>query len=127
MTQEEATQLGAFIRARREAAHLSLRALADKARLSAANLAKIEVGDVRQPSAEFLQRIARHLGCDYEDLAALAGYSLPEGLPNLPVYLRTKYGELSPSEIAQVDGYVRYLRDRHPQDQEEEAGDQPSR
>ena len=55
----------------------------------------------------------------------LAGYSLPEGLPTLPVYLRTKYDELSSEEIRQVEGYVRFLQQQH-EDEGDKDG-QPAR
>lgn len=110
MTQDQARQLGEFIRTTRLRAGIGLRELAAQSGISAANLHKIEVGLIKEPSPHSLQRIARQLGCDYEDLAMLAGYSLPTGLPTLPVYLRTKYDDLDPDQIRQVDDYVRFLR-----------------
>jgi transcriptional regulator with XRE-family HTH domain len=97
-------------------AGLGLRELAGKCQVSPANLHKIEAGTIKEPSPHSLQRIAQHLGCDYEDLAAMAGYSLPEGLPGLEVYLRTKYEELSTEEIRQVEQYVRFVRQGHTQE-----------
>lgn len=123
MTQEQATKLGAFVRAQRLQSGIGLRELARLSGISPANLHKIEAGSIKEPSPQSLQRLARHLGCDYEDLAMLAGYSLPEGLPNLPVYLRTKYDGLSGEEIRQVEGYVRFLQQQHEHDGQEGGGD----
>ncbi|MHB8464800.1 MAG: helix-turn-helix domain-containing protein [Acidimicrobiales bacterium] len=124
MTQEQAHQVGEFIREARDRLAMSLRDLASRCGVHATTIRKIEQGQIAQPSPQVLQRIARAIGCDYEDLAALAGVSLPEGLPTLPVYLRTKY-ELSQDEIRQVDGYVRYLREQHEHEADDDA--QPAR
>jgi len=106
-------RLGEFIQQRRLQAGLSLRRLGELSGMSAAYLLKTERGDIKQPSPHHLQRLASQLGCEYEDLAALAGYSLPQGLPTLPVYLRTKYDDLSDEELRQVVSFVDFLRQGH--------------
>lgn len=123
MTHEQASRLGEFIRTTRLRAGIGLRELARLSDISPANLSKIEAGTIGEPSPRSLQRMARALGADYEDLAMLAGYSLPEGLPTLPVYLRTRYEDLSPEEIRQVDDYVRFLRHQHGQQQGDSSGE----
>jgi transcriptional regulator with XRE-family HTH domain len=112
VTREEANRLGEFIKAERLKAGLSLRQLAEPSDISFSALRKIEEGTVEQPSPGVLQRLSRNLGCDYEDLASMAGYSLPEGMPNLPVYLRTKYDDLTSDEIKQMEAFLGYLRQR---------------
>jgi transcriptional regulator with XRE-family HTH domain len=125
VTNKEATDLGIFIREARERSGMTLRSMEKQSGVTIATLSKIETGDIKVPTAESLQRIARSLELDYEDLALLAGYTLPKGLPNLPIYLRKKYDELSAEEIRQVEGYVRYLRQQH-QDEGDHDG-QPAR
>jgi HTH-type transcriptional regulator, competence development regulator len=113
VTQDEANRLGEYIRDQRQRAGMTLRDLATLAEVDLANLHRIETGKVKEPSPRSLQRLSRHLDCDYEDLAAMAGYSLPEGLPELQVYLRTKYDDLSSEEIRNVEQYVRFLHQQH--------------
>jgi transcriptional regulator with XRE-family HTH domain len=125
VTKKEATELGTYIRDARERSGMTLRSLEKQCGVTYATLSKIETGDIKVPTAESLQRIARSLELAYEDLAMLAGYTLPQGLPDLPIYLRKKYDELSPEEIRQVEGYVRYLRQQH-QDEGDHDG-QPAR
>jgi len=125
VTQDEANRLGEYIRDLRKRAEMTLRDLADLAQIDLANLHRIETGKVREPSPRSLQRLSRHLDCDYEDLAAMAGYSLPEGLPELPVYLRTKYDDLSDEEIRNVEQFVRFLHRQH--GDEGESHDDPAR
>jgi len=66
------TDLGDFIRTRREAARLSLRRLSDLAGVSNPYLSQIERG-LRKPSAEILQAIAKGLEISSETLYVRAG------------------------------------------------------
>jgi len=110
VTQDQANRLGEYIRERRLEAQIGLRELAGRCEISPANLHKIEAGDIKEPSALSLQRIALQLGCPYEDLAALVGYPALGDLPSLPVYLRTRYDDLSSDEIREVERFVRFIR-----------------
>lgn len=58
---------------------LSLKAVADPARISAAYLQKLERGDVGEPSPHILYRVADVLGLSYVRLMRLAGYIVPTG------------------------------------------------
>lgn len=69
---EEHTDIGAFIRAQREQASMSLRKLADKAGISNPYLSQIERG-LRKPSAEILKSLARALSLQAESLYQRAG------------------------------------------------------
>jgi transcriptional regulator with XRE-family HTH domain len=68
--------LGEFIRAQRELAHMSVRRLADIAGVSNPYLSQIERG-LRRPSAEILQQLARALKISVEALYVRAGF-LPD-------------------------------------------------
>ncbi len=63
---------GAFIRTQRQLAKLSLRELAELARVSNPYLSQIERG-LRKPSAEILQQIAKALRISAETLYVRAG------------------------------------------------------
>jgi transcriptional regulator with XRE-family HTH domain len=69
--------LGDFIRNQREITRLSLRQLANLARISNPYLSQIERG-LYQPSANVLKGIAEALGIPPEKLYAAAGWFQPE-------------------------------------------------
>jgi transcriptional regulator with XRE-family HTH domain len=74
--------LGAFIRAQRQLADLSLREMAALTRISNAYLSQVERG-LHQPSLTVLRAIADALGLTTEQLLAKAGWTQtePEGGP----------------------------------------------
>ncbi len=77
----ESQDIGAFIRAQREAAQVSIRQLAERAGVSNPYLSQIERG-LRKPSAEVLGQIARGLRLSAEVLYARAGIlELKQGSP----------------------------------------------
>lgn len=118
MTSGDLQQLGNTLRARRTAANLTVRQLADKAGLVASTVSRLETAQIDSPRPEHLQQLARALACDVEDFYALAGYLMPEGLPALRPYLRAKYG-LGDAAAQRLEGYFRALQDQP----NEEAGD----
>ncbi|MFZ0833967.1 MAG: helix-turn-helix transcriptional regulator [Mycobacterium sp.] len=71
-----AQDIGSFIRAQREAAHVSVRQLAEKAGVSNPYLSQIERG-LRKPSAEVLNQIAKALRVSAEVLYVRAGILEP--------------------------------------------------
>ena len=71
-----AQDIGGFIRAQREAAHVSVRQLAEKAGVSNPYLSQIERG-LRKPSAEVLNQIAKALRVSAEVLYVRAGILEP--------------------------------------------------
>ena len=71
-----AQDIGGFIRAQREAAHVSVRQLAVKAGVSNPYLSQIERG-MRKPSADVLSQIAKALRCPAEVLYVRAGILEP--------------------------------------------------
>lgn len=71
-----AQDIGSFIRAQREAAHVSVRQLAVKAGVSNPYLSQIERG-MRKPSAEVLAQIAKALRLSAEVLYVRAGILEP--------------------------------------------------
>jgi len=68
--------LGAYIRAQRQLADLSLRQLAGMSNVSNAYLSQIERG-LHQPSVKILQSIASALNLSAEALLAEAGFAVP--------------------------------------------------
>lgn len=74
---DQASALGQFIREQRNAAHLSLRALADKAGVSNPYLSQIERG-LHEPSVRVLSSIANALNVSAETLLRQAGALGPD-------------------------------------------------
>jgi transcriptional regulator with XRE-family HTH domain len=71
-----ASDIGSFIRSQREAAHVSVRQLAEKAGVSNPYLSQIERG-LRKPSADVLNQIAKALRVSAEVLYVQAGILEP--------------------------------------------------
>lgn len=72
VSQDETTDLGAFIRQQRQRANLSLRRLADRAGISNPYLSQIERG-IRRPSAQILKQLSRALSISAETMYSRAG------------------------------------------------------
>ena len=71
-----ASDIGSFIKAQREAAHVSVRQLAEKAGVSNPYLSQIERG-LRKPSADVLKQLAKALRVSAEVLYVQAGILEP--------------------------------------------------
>lgn len=106
---EANNQLGDYIRQRRQLLKMSLRELEQATKGSRGGLSQIENG-TRQPTPDTLQRIAEALKLDYEDLYAVSGISLPQKLPELDAYLRTRYAELTAADRQSLEHYFDELR-----------------
>lgn len=109
MSPSDLQQLGTQLRSRREQAGLSLRAAAERSGLVASTVFRLEAGKIDGPRPEHLQALARAYSVDVEDMYALAGYLMPEGLPELRPYLRAKYN-LPEQAAGQIDEYFQALR-----------------
>src|SRR5690242_21672779 len=64
--------------------------------LTRSHISRLERGDIQLPSSDRLRQLALALGTSLDDLLEAAGYRDPAadavGLPDLPSYLRRKYG-----------------------------------
>lgn len=111
MPTSQARKLGALVRKARLDKGLSVRALAETLGINYSTISYLESGQIERPAAKTLQRISRALDIPMEDLYALAGYVRKEGLPEFPVYLRSKYG-LTTAEASELEKHFRRLRER---------------
>jgi transcriptional regulator with XRE-family HTH domain len=103
-------QLGALLKGERERAGLTVRQLADAAGLVPSTVSRLETGFIATPKPDHLQKLARALGIDVEELYAAAGYLTDGALPELKPYLRAKYG-LTDEQASQIEGYMQGVRD----------------
>jgi transcriptional regulator with XRE-family HTH domain len=77
---ESQIHLGKIIKQQRISLSLTLQELAAKADVSASHLGRIERGE-RFPSAHVLQRIAKPLSFEEDEIFTLAGYLSPQSRP----------------------------------------------
>lgn len=107
--------LGDELRIVRGICGLSLKAVAEKAEISAAYLQKLEGGDVRQPSPHVLHRLAGALDLPYATLMELAGYVVPaEGgvLSGNTFDHALNSADLNNEERKAVAAFIAHLRDQ---------------
>ncbi|MFC2170817.1 helix-turn-helix domain-containing protein [Calditrichota bacterium] len=114
-------KLGEDLKSLRLLRKLSLAAVAEPAKISAAYLQKLENGVVKNPSPRVLMRISQVLDCDYDRLMELSGYAVPYGRGNsnsgsngtkttfLEAALRNE--NLSENEERAVLAFISYLKD----------------
>lgn len=111
MSTSDLQQLGTALRRERLRGGMTVRQAATASGMTASTVSRLETGHIDGPRPEHLQALARAYGADIEDLYALAGYLMPERLPELRPYLRAKYG-LPEQATDQLDEYFQALRDR---------------
>jgi transcriptional regulator with XRE-family HTH domain len=103
-------QLGSLLKRERERAGMTVRQLADVAGLVPSTVSRLETGFIATPRPDHLQRLARALGIDVEQLYVAVDYLTPGALAELRPYLRTKYG-LTDEQASQIEGYMQAVRD----------------
>jgi transcriptional regulator with XRE-family HTH domain len=105
--------LGAFIRAQREQAKVSLRQLAELTEVSNPYLSQIERG-VRRPSADILAQIAKGLRISAESLYVRAGLlDPPVDAPDVEEAIRADRHLTVRQQQALIDIYQAFRRDNH--------------
>jgi transcriptional regulator with XRE-family HTH domain len=112
MTPEEAQQLAELLRSHRVAQGLTAREVARRAGVDVGTVTRLEQGQILSPRAESLRAIGEVLNIPAADLFAVAAW-LPQGeLPSFRPYLRSKYRELSPEAMAEIEAvFERLARD----------------
>jgi transcriptional regulator with XRE-family HTH domain len=112
MPPSKRNELGNHIRKTRQEQALSLRALAKASKLDWSYIGRLEKGEIAVPDPGKLQKLAAALDIEIEDFYALAGYTVPDGLPGLAPYLRVKY-DLPEAATDDVERYVARLKRRY--------------
>jgi transcriptional regulator with XRE-family HTH domain len=103
-------QLGDLLKRERERSGLTVRQVAEAAELAASTVSRLETGITPTPRPDHLQRLARVLEIDVENLYAASGYLTPGALPELRSYLRAKYG-LTDEVAVRIEGYMEAVRE----------------
>ena len=115
METEDQPGLGRYLRAMREAKGLSLRQVEAKSGISNAFISQMESGKAKQPSPIILYKLAETYGVPYESLMELAGYPSPSALttePRSASAVFRRFGEITPTEEAELLDYLSFLRSR---------------
>lgn len=102
MSEHQEINLGSVVRKARRKRGLSTAKLSELTGVSRATIVRIEAGAHRSPHPKALEKIALALGLPVSDLYALANYKPAESLPAFTPYLRTRYGDLPESALAEL-------------------------
>jgi transcriptional regulator with XRE-family HTH domain len=106
------TELGNYLRQRRQEQGLSARALGNLAGIPGTTISRIENGEHSNPTTDTLRAVADALELPPTDLFSLAGYATE--LPTLTPYLHAKYhDQLDDDQIAELGHYFDYLTSRY--------------
>lgn len=113
MNRQPATQLGTYLRQRRETLGLSVRGLARRSGLNHQTVNRIERGEFATPGPDKLKALATALELDLTDVWAMAGYGFDTDLPAPLPYLRAKYRDLPAKELAALSRAVAQVLAAH--------------
>lgn len=102
---ERGKALAALVRSAREEAGVSQRACAAATGVQVSWLQRMELGQFDRPDASRMARLVGFLPIDPDRLLEISGDYIPNELPDVRAYLRTKYNATD-EEIAQFDDYV---------------------
>jgi len=107
-------QLGGYLRSLRPGNQPSLRDIAQRTGLDLNFLSKLERGQYETVRLETLRTIAKGYGVALEKLLAVSGFVNWEEppLPDLPVYLRTKFG-LTEEGIREAERFMKYAESQY--------------
>lgn len=108
------TEFSSFIRARRHELGISLGQLEARTGLHNSRISRWERGIEMPDRPERLVALAAGLEVPTADLYALAGVDIPDELPTLRPYLRSKYGGALPDEaLAEIARYSDQIASRY--------------
>lgn len=114
------SELGDQLRNVRSTLGLSLKAVAEPAKISTTYLQKLEGGDVKNPSPNILHQLAEVLQIPYSTLMVLAGYVIPDAGESKasPFEHALASSDLSDDERRAVAAFIGHLRDQRSSDNE---------
>lgn len=113
-----------MLRQHRLAVGLSAREVARRANVDVGTVTRLELGQILSPRPENLRSIAAVLDIPVADLFAVADWLPKDDLPTFRPYLRSKYRDLPPEAVKEIeDVFERLARDHRlegPRDHEDE-------
>lgn len=107
--------LGRLLKDARSASGMTLRDVEKLTRISNGYISLLESDAIKQPSPPHLHELAKAYSLDYGQLMELAGYVAPSQVPSAgsvmsPDASSASFGDLTDSELREVDAFVRGLR-----------------
>lgn len=115
MTPTQAKQLGELIAAARLVKGVSLRVLARELDVSLSWLSELEAGKYRDLPSDRLARLADALDIEPARIDAIALGTVADGLPEVRMYFRAKYG-LTSEQAERVARYANRVMTARDQD-----------
>lgn len=110
---EQAATLAALLRERREMLGKSMRAVCAASGCNISTLSMLEAGTNMSPQPDTLKAIARALNLSIADLFVAIDWLPADELPALRPYLRSRYRDLTDTDVAAIDAYAARLNKRH--------------
>jgi transcriptional regulator with XRE-family HTH domain len=109
---EAAARLGSYVQQLRSERSLSIRALANRAKVDFSWLGRLERGRIDSPDARGLWRVARALDVEPADMYLEAGFGDTHGLPGFGPYLRAKYN-LPEEAVEQLEAHFALINEKY--------------
>lgn len=113
MQPKQIQAIGRYLRRHREALGLSVRDLEAQCGVGNSVIVRFENGGINRPDPDKLARISRALGVSLNEVLAAGGVTSGVDLPNLPVYLRSRYDQLPDEAVEQMSRYFDRLARQH--------------
>jgi transcriptional regulator with XRE-family HTH domain len=113
MNPKQAKALGKFFKQHRTALGLSTRALAAQCGIDMATIVRLEQGAFAEPRPDTLRVVAEALGVSLADVFAMAVYAIPTDLPAFAPYLRSKYRDLPPPALKELERSFAQIAERY--------------
>ncbi|MBL7486779.1 transcriptional regulator [Frankia sp. AgB1.9] len=111
MQEKNLQKLAGLLRGHRAARGMTTRQVEKISDVPVVTLSRLEQAEVGRPDPIYLLRLAKAYDVPASDYFALAGYLLPETLPELEVYLCDKYG-LTKEQARQLEEIYEAMTER---------------
>jgi transcriptional regulator with XRE-family HTH domain len=112
MNQDQAVEIGNFLKSKREGLGLSQAEVARRAGVDKATVSRVE-GAQLSPRTDNLQAIGEVVGVSLTDIFAAGGWIPPRDLPSIQPYLRAKYCNMPLELLEEIETYFsRLARER---------------
>ncbi|MFH5227299.1 helix-turn-helix domain-containing protein [Antrihabitans spumae] len=113
MNEKQSQILAELLRSKRTELGLSASETARRAGIQPSTLTRLELGQIAAPTATNLRALGTVLGITSADLFATVGW-MPEGeLPSMTPYLRSKYRNMPPEAIAEIEQHFAKVAKDH--------------
>lgn len=124
MQPRELRRLANLIRSERARLNMTIVDVAKLADVDRTTITRLENGQLESPRIKTVANVGRALSIPTADLFPTTDAYAANDLPSLTPYLRTKYANLSESDIEELDTFRKQLEARHgaqgPQNREDE-------